>query len=171
MNKILKNMHVMKEYINIYAFFILLFLNLSKPQIPDEFLGDIRLSYNLELSFNFRDPYQQPPTPHDIIIEAGNGNKAAIPFSGQNNPVPSSASQSYRFKLNEHPIYDWRVEGDFFAILYDVQAIKIRGKLRFFCYIYTLSSLSSPCLTHPGIRAARDRKKIFFWVCFFIDCK
>lgn len=97
---------------------------------PTEYLGDKQLSYNLELSFTLRDHNNHRPSHNDIIIESTNGRQVFVSFSAQNNPAPSQATQSYSFKLNEHPFYEWRPSmrhQEFIDLLSEVTAIKIKA--------------------------------------------
>ncbi|XP_076658555.1 laminin subunit gamma-1 isoform X1 [Halictus rubicundus] len=98
---------------------------------PDRFLGDQRASYNQDLAFTLRIGEVGPAaTARDLILEGGNGEQITLPIFGQNNRLPSVASQEYHFKLHEHPKYGWEPRLSsraFMSILSNLTAIKIRG--------------------------------------------
>ncbi|WAR30636.1 LAMC1-like protein [Mya arenaria] len=97
---------------------------------PARYLGDQRFSYNQFLSFKLRIGEESAtPSIIDIIIE-GSGQQISIPFYYQRNPTPGLEDQEFRFRLNEHPDYQWhpRLKSEaFISILTNVTAIKIRG--------------------------------------------
>lgn len=94
------------------------------------YLGDQRFSYNQFLSFSLRIGEETASASIiDIIIE-GSGQRISIPFYYQNNPTPGVEKQEFRFRLNEHPDYQWYpklTSEAFISILANVTAIKIRG--------------------------------------------
>ncbi|KAL1130902.1 hypothetical protein AAG570_012143, partial [Ranatra chinensis] len=97
---------------------------------PDRFLGDWRASYNQELEFKLRiGETGAAPAVDDIILEgAGLSVKQAI--FGQGNSIPSVTTNTYIFKLHEHPDYGWQPTlpaRKFMSLLSNLTAIKIRG--------------------------------------------
>lgn len=96
----------------------------------ERFLGDQRASYNHDLSFKLRiNDNSVAPSFNDIILE-GAGLSIRQAIFGQNNSLPSTTVQKYKFRLNENPKYGWqpRVSSkDFISILANLTAFKIRG--------------------------------------------
>ncbi|CAG9761693.1 unnamed protein product [Ceutorhynchus assimilis] len=97
---------------------------------PDRFLGDQRASYNQLLEFSFRIGDTRPmPTAADIVLE-GNGNRITNTIFAQENEFPSLQTQTYKFRLHEHPDFQWQprlTSREFISILTNLTAIKIRG--------------------------------------------
>ncbi|XP_066148589.1 laminin subunit gamma-1-like [Euwallacea fornicatus] len=97
---------------------------------PHRFLGDQRGSYNQLLEFSFRiGDNRLFQTAADIIIEGG-GNRITNTIFGQSNLNPTIESQPYKFRLHEHPDFQWQPRlnsRDFISILTNLTAIKIRG--------------------------------------------
>jgi len=65
----------------------------------------------------------------DIIIE-GNGLRITAPIFAQQNPLPRTINQEYKYRLNEHQIYQWtpRLSStEFVRLLSNITALKIRG--------------------------------------------
>ncbi|KAH3798034.1 laminin subunit gamma-1-like [Dreissena polymorpha] len=97
---------------------------------PARYLGDQRFSYNQFLSFKLRIGEEQAaPSIIDLIIE-GSGQQISIPFYYQKNPTPGLQVETFRFRLNELPEYQWhpRLTAEtFISILANITAIKIRG--------------------------------------------
>lgn len=98
---------------------------------PERFLGDQRASYNQDFFFTLRISETDPTaTARDIILEGGNGEQITQPIFGQNNPLPTTTSQHYKFRLNEHTNYGWQPRlsaRSFISILSNLTSIKIRG--------------------------------------------
>uniref|UniRef100_A0A0K2SX80 Laminin subunit gamma-1 n=1 Tax=Lepeophtheirus salmonis TaxID=72036 RepID=A0A0K2SX80_LEPSM len=100
---------------------------------PPAFLGDLRASYNQELSFRLRINNAGPrPDRYDIIIQGGGVKETMIslPITKQNNPMPNYEMQDYKFRLHENPEFGWSPtlsSKDFMSILANVSAIKVRG--------------------------------------------
>ncbi|CAB4054802.1 LAMC1 [Lepeophtheirus salmonis] len=82
---------------------------------PPAFLGDLRASYNQELSFRLRINNAGPrPDRYDIIIQGGGVKETMIslPITKQNNPMPNYEMQDYKFRLHEKPgIWDLKQPG------------------------------------------------------------
>ncbi|KAF6021666.1 LanB2 [Bugula neritina] len=98
---------------------------------PDGYLGDQKYSYNQFLEFSLRmgDSSSANPTAKDVILE-GNGRQVYLPIFAQNNPIPQTELQIYKFRLNEHPFYQWTPTLsalEFQRLLSSLTAIKIRG--------------------------------------------
>ena len=97
---------------------------------PARYLGDQRFSYNQLLTYKLRIGEQQAAASIlDIIIE-GAGQRISAPFYSQGNPTPGLESQEYKFRLNEHPNYQWypKLKAEtFISILANITAIKIRA--------------------------------------------
>ncbi|NXE93168.1 LAMC2 protein, partial [Menura novaehollandiae] len=74
---------------------------------PAKFLGNQQLSYSQTLSFNYRlDQGGRQASPHDVIL-AGDGLRVTAPFLPQGKVLPCSISQTYTFRLDEHPSSNW----------------------------------------------------------------
>ncbi|OWF54908.1 laminin subunit gamma-1-like [Mizuhopecten yessoensis] len=97
---------------------------------PARYLGDQRFSFNHYLTFDLRIGQERPrPLAVDIVLE-GSGQRISTAIYTQSNPMPSIQSQTYRFRLHQHPNYQWtpRLQPrDFIAILSNLTAIKIRA--------------------------------------------
>ncbi|KAL1516830.1 hypothetical protein ABEB36_000679 [Hypothenemus hampei] len=97
---------------------------------PDRFLGDQRASYNQNFEFTLRIGDTRPtPSAADIILE-GNRNRITNTIFAQNNPFPNIEGQTYRYRLHEHPDFQWQprlTSREFISILTNLTAIKIRG--------------------------------------------
>ncbi|XP_069688400.1 laminin subunit gamma-1 [Periplaneta americana] len=97
---------------------------------PDRFLGDQRASYNQDLTFKLRIGESGPsPTVEDIVLEGASLSITQAIF-GQQNPLPSTATQEYKFRLHEHPHYGWQprlTARDFMSVLSNLTAVHIRG--------------------------------------------
>jgi len=65
----------------------------------------------------------------DIVLE-GDGLRVSVPIVAQGNQVPRTINQEYKFRLNEHPSYQWSPRlssADFVRLLSNVTQLKIRG--------------------------------------------
>ncbi|NXI51249.1 LAMC2 protein, partial [Chloroceryle aenea] len=74
---------------------------------PEKFLGNQQLSYGQTLSFDYRlDRGGRLPSPHDVVLE-GDGLRIAAPFLPQGKVLSCGVSQTYTFRLDEHPRNKW----------------------------------------------------------------
>uniref|UniRef100_A0A663EJU8 Laminin subunit gamma 2 n=1 Tax=Aquila chrysaetos chrysaetos TaxID=223781 RepID=A0A663EJU8_AQUCH len=74
---------------------------------PAKFLGNQQLSYGQTLSFDYRlDRGGRQPSPHDVVLE-GDGLRVTAPFLAQGKVLPCGVSQTYMFRLDEHPSSKW----------------------------------------------------------------
>uniref|UniRef100_A0A8C3QWP2 Laminin subunit gamma 2 n=1 Tax=Cyanoderma ruficeps TaxID=181631 RepID=A0A8C3QWP2_9PASS len=74
---------------------------------PAKFLGNQQLSYGQVLSFDYRlDRGGRQPSPHDVVLE-GHGLRVTAPFLPQGKDLPCGISQTYTFRLDEHPSSKW----------------------------------------------------------------
>ncbi|XP_050757387.1 laminin subunit gamma-2 [Gymnogyps californianus] len=74
---------------------------------PAKFLGNQQLSYGQTLSFDYRlDRGGRQPSPHDVVLE-GDGLRISAPFLPQGKVLPCGVSQTYTFRLDEHPSSKW----------------------------------------------------------------
>ncbi|XP_021380829.2 laminin subunit gamma-2 [Lonchura striata] len=74
---------------------------------PAKFLGNQQLSYGQTLSFDYRlDRGGRQPSPHDVVLE-GHGLRVTAPFLPQGEVLPCGISQTYTFRLDEHPSSKW----------------------------------------------------------------
>ncbi|NXF03389.1 LAMC2 protein, partial [Smithornis capensis] len=74
---------------------------------PAKFLGNQQLSYGQTLSFDYRlDRGGRQPSPHDVILQ-GDGLRVTAPFLPQGKVLPCGVSQTYTFRLDEHPSSKW----------------------------------------------------------------
>ncbi|KGL99607.1 Laminin subunit gamma-2, partial [Charadrius vociferus] len=74
---------------------------------PGKFLGNQQLSYGQTLSFDYRlDRGGRQPSPHDVVLE-GDGLRVTAPFLPQGKVLPCGVSQTYTFRLDEHPSSKW----------------------------------------------------------------
>ncbi|NXJ28826.1 LAMC2 protein, partial [Dicrurus megarhynchus] len=74
---------------------------------PAKFLGNQQLSYGQMLSFDYRlDRGGRQPSPHDVVLE-GHGLRVTAPFLPQGKELPCGISQTYTFRLDEHPSSKW----------------------------------------------------------------
>ncbi|NXG63635.1 LAMC2 protein, partial [Hemiprocne comata] len=74
---------------------------------PAKFLGNQQLSYSQTLSFDYRlDRGGRQPSPHDVVLE-GDGLRVTAPFLPQGKVLPCGVSQTYTFRLDEHPSSKW----------------------------------------------------------------
>ncbi|NXD87511.1 LAMC2 protein, partial [Halcyon senegalensis] len=74
---------------------------------PVKFLGNQQLSYGQMLSFDYRlDRGGRQPSPHDVVLE-GDGLRVTAPFLPQGKVLPCGVSQTYTFRLDEHPSNKW----------------------------------------------------------------
>ncbi|XP_071154854.1 laminin subunit gamma-1-like [Mytilus edulis] len=97
---------------------------------PARYLGNQRLSYNQFLSFDLRTGEEEGrASVVDIVLE-GSGQKVSSAIFTQGNKMPGIETHNYKFRLNEHPNYQWtpRINAqDFLTILSNLTAIKIRA--------------------------------------------
>lgn len=129
---------------------------------PGRFLGDLRNSHNLRLSFDLRiegghgSPF---PSSDDVILQSSDGRKLSVPIFIQNNKVPGTDRQHYSFLIGGHEFYGWnppKVNSvDFGRFLSNISAIKIRANYvpqgMAFLSNVTLESLSSSSGVRPAI--------------------
>ncbi|NXM65284.1 LAMC2 protein, partial [Serilophus lunatus] len=74
---------------------------------PAKFLGNQQLSYGQTLSFDYRlDRGGRQPSSHDVILQ-GDGLRVTAPFLPQEKVLPCGISQTYTFRLDEHPSSKW----------------------------------------------------------------
>lgn len=79
---------------------------------PELYTGDRRYSYDQFLSFALRLSQDGARASiQDVIIE-GRGMdsellRISIPIFAQGNPLPTREKQEYKFRLHEHPDYQW----------------------------------------------------------------
>ncbi|XP_065226711.1 laminin subunit gamma-1 [Planococcus citri] len=96
----------------------------------EKFLGDQRASYNHDLSFKLRiNDNSAVPSVADIILE-GAGRTVSRTIFGQDNNLPGTSLQLYKFKLHENPDYGWQPRlssREFITLLSNLTAIKIKG--------------------------------------------
>nr|XP_009670977.1 PREDICTED: laminin subunit gamma-2 [Struthio camelus australis] len=81
---------------------------------PARFLGNQQLSYGQTLSFDYRlDRGGRQPSPHDVILE-GAGLRVTAPFLPHGKILPCGVSETYAFRLDEHPSSKWSPRLNFF---------------------------------------------------------
>ncbi|KAM9009328.1 laminin subunit gamma-2 [Ara ararauna] len=74
---------------------------------PTKFLGNQQLSYGQTLSFDYRlDRGGRQPSPYDVVLE-GDGLRITAPFLPHGKVLPCGVSQTYTFRLDEHPSSKW----------------------------------------------------------------
>ncbi|NXF46855.1 LAMC2 protein, partial [Oceanites oceanicus] len=74
---------------------------------PAKFLGNQQLSYGQTLSFDYRlDRGRRQPSPHDVVLE-GDGLRVTAPFLPLGKVLSCGISQTYTFRLDEHPSSKW----------------------------------------------------------------
>ncbi|NXO66631.1 LAMC2 protein, partial [Phainopepla nitens] len=97
---------------------------------PAKFLGNQQLSYGQMLSFDYRlDRGGRQPSPHDVVLE-GHGLRVTAPFSPQGKELPCGISQTYTFRLDEHPSSNWSprlTHFEFRRLLGNLTALWIRA--------------------------------------------
>ncbi|NWV66602.1 LAMC2 protein, partial [Malurus elegans] len=97
---------------------------------PAKFLGNQQLSYSQMLSFDYRlDRGGQQPSAHDVVLE-GHGLRVTAPFLPQGKVLPCGTSQTYTFRLDEHPSSKWSPRLNHFEfrrLLGNLTAIWIRA--------------------------------------------
>jgi laminin, gamma 1 len=79
---------------------------------PSSYSGDLRYSYDQFLTFSLRLSQEGARASiQDIIIEGrgvdSQAMKIALPIFAQTNPLPTREKQDYKFRLHEHPDYQW----------------------------------------------------------------
>ncbi|XP_059472124.1 laminin subunit gamma-1 isoform X2 [Neocloeon triangulifer] len=97
---------------------------------PDRFLGDMRASYNRDLSFKLRIGSEGPSSSVEDIILEGDGEKVVQTIFGQGNDLPKTSIREYTFRLHEDSEYGWQPRlsaREYMRILSNLTAIKIRG--------------------------------------------
>uniref|UniRef100_A0A8B9VS96 Laminin subunit gamma 2 n=1 Tax=Anas zonorhyncha TaxID=75864 RepID=A0A8B9VS96_9AVES len=97
---------------------------------PAKFLGNQQLSYGQVLSFDYRlDRGGQQPSPHDVVLE-GAGLRVTAPFLPPGKILPCGVSQTYTFRLDEHPSSKWSPRLNYFEyrrLLGNLTALRIRA--------------------------------------------
>uniref|UniRef100_A0A3Q0T4A4 Laminin, gamma 1 n=1 Tax=Amphilophus citrinellus TaxID=61819 RepID=A0A3Q0T4A4_AMPCI len=97
---------------------------------PERFLGNHILSYGQNLSLNFRvDRRDSRLSAEDLVLE-GADLRVAVPLIAQGNSYPNENMQTYVFRLHDSTDYPWRPtisHADFYKLLHNLTAIKIRG--------------------------------------------
>lgn len=97
---------------------------------PEKFLGNRILSYGQNLSLNFRvDRRDSRLSAEDLVLE-GADLRVAVPLIAQGNSYPNENMQTYVFRLHDSTDYPWRPtisHADFYKLLHNLTAIKIRG--------------------------------------------
>ncbi|XP_041371142.1 laminin subunit gamma-1-like [Gigantopelta aegis] len=97
---------------------------------PGRYLGDQRFSYNQFLRFNLRIGEQNARASIIDVLVEGAGQQISLPIFGGGNPMPAVVGNDFKFRLHEHPDYQWtpRLKAeDLIGILANVTAIKIRA--------------------------------------------
>nr|CAG4649913.1 EOG090X005Q [Sida crystallina] len=97
---------------------------------PDRYLGDQRGSYNQDLIFTLRIGENGARVSIDDVILEGSGLTISQRIVGQDNPLPTTQNQVYRFRLHEHPQYGWNPRlssRDFISVLVNMTSLRIRG--------------------------------------------
>ncbi|CAB3367583.1 Hypothetical predicted protein [Cloeon dipterum] len=97
---------------------------------PDRFLGDMRASYNKDMTFKLRIGSDGPAASIKDIILEGDGEKVVQNIFGQGNDLPKTSNRDYTFRLHEESEYGWQPRlpaREFMRILSNLTAIKIRG--------------------------------------------
>ena len=88
------------------------------------------MSYNQFLSFDLRIGEEDGrASVVDIVLE-GAGQRVSSAIFTQSNRMPSIETHNFKFRLHEHPNYQWtpRINAqDFMTILSNLTAIKIRA--------------------------------------------
>uniref|UniRef100_A0A8B9QEZ6 Laminin subunit gamma 2 n=1 Tax=Apteryx owenii TaxID=8824 RepID=A0A8B9QEZ6_APTOW len=97
---------------------------------PAKFLGNQQLSYGQTLSFDYRlDRGGRQPSPHDVVLE-GDGLRVTAPFLPHGKILPCGVSETYTFRLDEHPSSKWSPRLNFFEyrrLLGNLTALWIRA--------------------------------------------
>ncbi|ELU03955.1 hypothetical protein CAPTEDRAFT_62597, partial [Capitella teleta] len=97
---------------------------------PEKYLGNQLFTYNQYLTFFLRVGEKGArASVQDVVLE-GDGLKVSTPIYSQGNPAPRTLEQEYRFRLHEHPSYQWSpavTAFQFQRILSNLTALKIRG--------------------------------------------
>ena len=97
---------------------------------PDRYLGDQRGSYNQDLVFTLRIGENGARVSIDDVVLEGSGLTISQRIVGQDNPLPSTQNQVYRFRLHEHPNYGWNPRlssRDFISVLANLTSLRVRG--------------------------------------------
>ncbi|NWZ38494.1 LAMC2 protein, partial [Brachypodius atriceps] len=123
---------------------------------PAKFLGNQQLSYGQTLSFDYRlDRGGRQPSPHDVVLE-GHGLRVTAPFLPQGEVLPCGISQTYTFRLDEHPSSKWSPRLNHFEfrrLLGNLTALWIRATFGEYStgYIDNVSLVSAQPV--PGVPA------------------
>ncbi|KAH0618289.1 hypothetical protein JD844_017345 [Phrynosoma platyrhinos] len=97
---------------------------------PVKFLGNQQLSYGQTLSFDYR--VNRPgrrPSQHDIVLE-GAGLKITTPLMPNGRMLSCRASQTYTFRLDEHPNSNWSPRlsrTEYHSLIGNLTALRIRA--------------------------------------------
>ncbi|XP_017771023.1 PREDICTED: laminin subunit gamma-1-like [Nicrophorus vespilloides] len=96
----------------------------------DRFTGDQRASYGQHLYFTLRISDNVRSTSSDLVLEGGDGSSVATKIFSQQNKLPTTKSQNYKFRLMEDSSLDWTPKlsaKQFISILSNLTAIKIKA--------------------------------------------
>ncbi|KAL2301674.1 hypothetical protein Nmel_011064 [Mimus melanotis] len=123
---------------------------------PAKFLGNQQLSYGQVLSFDYRlDRGGRQPSLHDVVLE-GHGLRVTAPFLPQGKVVPCGISQTYTFRLDEHPSSKWSPRLNHFEfrrLLGNLTALWIRATLGEYSTSYIDNVTLVSALPVPGVPA------------------
>ncbi|XP_033642862.1 laminin subunit gamma-1-like [Asterias rubens] len=97
---------------------------------PDKYLGDRRLSYGQEMTFQLRHIGGDPSLTVEDVILMGSGLTISAPIIAQDNPTPGVIPQKYTFRLRDEQALGWVQRPsafDFQRLLSNLTAIMIRA--------------------------------------------
>ncbi|XP_014742189.1 PREDICTED: laminin subunit gamma-2 [Sturnus vulgaris] len=123
---------------------------------PAKFLGNQQLSYGQVLSFDYRlDRGGRQPSLHDVVLE-GHGLRVTAPFLPQGEVLPCGISQTYTFRLDEHPSNNWSPRLNHFEfrrLLGNLTALWIRATFGEYSTGYIDNVTLVSALPVPGVPA------------------
>ncbi|NXM81006.1 LAMC2 protein, partial [Oenanthe oenanthe] len=123
---------------------------------PAKFLGNQQLSYGQVLSFDYRlDRGGREPSLHDVVLE-GHGLRVTAPFLPQGKVLPCGISQTYTFRLDEHPSSTWSPRLNHFEfrrLLGNLTALWIRATFGEYSTGYIDNVTLVSALPVPGVPA------------------
>uniref|UniRef100_A0A8C3XY86 Laminin subunit gamma 2 n=1 Tax=Catharus ustulatus TaxID=91951 RepID=A0A8C3XY86_CATUS len=123
---------------------------------PAKFLGNQQLSYGQVLSFGYRlDRGGRQPSLHDVVLE-GHGLRVTAPFLPQGEVLPCGISQTYTFRLDEHPSSKWSPRLNHFEfrrLLGNLTALWIRATFGEYSTGYIDNVTLVSALPVPGVPA------------------